>query len=162
MFPVMTMKKRAYTLFFLLISVFLIILLLLFFRPSYVRICGTGVQMKPDGTIMLQREIALKGWHLRPLTGQKSFKTSQLHVEGFHYSLLQNGYSPVYPDVPGAAFTSCVLLDQINKPVSCQILWSDTKDFCLIHMDGYFFIWSENRDYRQVLDRYLPCMTPSD
>lgn len=126
----------------------------LFLRPAYVSISMDGVQTKADGTVMLDRKIALKGWHFRPLVGQETFKATKIHIDGFHYSMPKQAPSPVFPDMDNANFAGCILLNQANKPICCDIMWADNGEFCLIHVDGYFFVCAENSDHQAILDLY--------
>lgn len=114
--------------------------------------------MKSDGTVMLGRRITLKGWHLAPLYGQETLNVTKLYIEGFDYALLRQDASPVFPSTDSLHFAGCALLTPDNKPVSCDFMWADNEEFCLISMDGYFFICAENGDYQRILDLYLATM----
>ena len=148
----MKRKKSLLTVLFALLA--LAVLLLLLFRPAYVNISMDGVQMQADGTVMLERRITLKGWHLSPLFGPETFKVTKLHVDGFDYSLRRQDASPVFPRTDEASFADCALLTSDNVPVNCDFMWSDDEEFLLIHMDGYFFVCCNNGEYHKILDRY--------
>ncbi len=148
----MKRKKVTTNRFFLLLP--LALLLLLLFRPAYVNISMDGVQMQSDGTVMLEREITLKGWHLSPLFGPETFRVTTLHVDGFPYSLPRQDASPVFPRTQEACFADCALVTPDNVPVNCDFMWSSDDHFCLIHMDGYFFAADKNGDYDKILDMY--------
>ena len=103
---------------------------------------------------MLERQITFQGWHLSPLFGQETVKVTRLSVDGFPYSLARQDASPVFPHTDGVCFADCVLLTPDNTPINCDFMWADSEAFCLIHMDGYFFLCGRNGEYQEILDRY--------
>lgn len=148
------MKTRKMQLTVLFTLPALAVLLLLFYRPAYVNISMDGMQMTTDGTAMLERKLTLKGWHLSPLFGQETIKVTKLSIDGFPYSLPHRASSPVIPHSDGICFADCALLTPDNIPVNCDFMWADSEEFCLIRMDGYFFIGTTDTEYQEILALY--------
>ena len=148
----MKIRKMPLTVLFALPA--LAVLLLLLYRPAYVNISMDGMQMTTDGTAILERKITLEGWHLSPLFGQETIKVTKLSVDGFPYSLPRQASSPVFPHTDGVCFADCALLSPDNIPVNCDFMWASSEEFCLIHMDGYFFIGTTDTEYQEILELY--------